>query len=109
VAPINDAIRFLLELAGIAAAAYWGYRTAGEGPPGVALAVVASGILIVFWGLVVAPRAVNPIAPTARVLIGSTALLLTAAGLYVAGQTTFALVFAALIIVNTALFLTLSR
>jgi hypothetical protein len=83
VAAANDVLRFVLELAGIVSAAYWGYHASSS------------------WAFVVAPGASNPIQPTVRMLIGSVLLLLTAAGLYVAGQRTPAIAFAVLIVVNT--------
>ncbi|MDQ3870650.1 MAG: YrdB family protein [Chloroflexota bacterium] len=101
-AQANLALRFLLELGAIVAVAYWGYYT---GPGGLrwVLAVGAPVVLIVVWALVIAPGAGEPIPQQARALLGSAVLLAAAAALYVVGQTTAALVFAALIVLNTVL------
>jgi len=101
-AAANDALRFVLELVGIGAAAYWGYHATGGTVPRLALAVGAPAALVVVWAFVVAPGADNPIAPTPRMLIGSALLLLAAVGLWVAGQPVAAAAFAVVNVVNTA-------
>jgi hypothetical protein len=98
----NLLLRFLLELAAIVAVAYWGYH-AVSGPVRLVLAVAAPIALIVFWAVVVAPGASNPIPGTTRMLIGSAVLLLAAGALYLAGQRPPALGMAVLVIVNTGL------
>jgi hypothetical protein len=104
-ASVNLALRFLLELCGIAAAAWWGYQLLPAGPMRIVLAVAAAAVVIGFWAVVVAPKATNPIPPTPRVLIGWAVLILTAAGLAMAGQPLWAVVFAALIVLNTLIML----
>ena len=101
----NLGLRFLLELAGIAAAAWWGYQLLADGPIRYVAAILAAAVLIGFWAVVVAPKASNPIAPTPRFLIGSVVLLLAAAGLAVVGQPTLAAAFAVLVVLNTLVLL----
>jgi hypothetical protein len=48
--PINLAVRFLLELAGLAALGYWGWRQ-GSGLTGYALTVALPLIAAVLWGV----------------------------------------------------------
>ena len=73
------------------------------------LAIGAAGSLIVIWGLVVAPKARNPLAPRVRWLIGSALLLVAAAALWVIGSTVAAVLFAVLIVVDTVILLALDR
>jgi hypothetical protein len=103
----NDALRFVLELVGIAAAAWWGFHATSQAPARIVLAVAAPVVLVLFWALVVAPGADNPIAPTVRMVIGSVVLLVTAAGLLVTAQATAGAVFAALVVINTIVALVL--
>jgi membrane protein YdbS with pleckstrin-like domain len=53
---VNDALRFLLELAALAGLAIWGWRT---GPTGVSvvLAIAAPLAAAAIWGAFVAPKA----------------------------------------------------
>lgn len=108
-ATLNLALRFLLELCGIAALAFWGWSAAAETLPRVALAVLAPAALIVPWAFIVAPKARNPIPPDVRVLIGSVLLLAVAAVLASAGRADLAVAFAVLVVVNTVLMFVLGR
>lgn len=103
----NLVLRFLLELAGVAAFAYWGLNAVDGTVPQVALAIAAPAVLIVVWGAVVAPKARNRIGQTARVLIGSGLLGLAALALAVTGQPAWGIGFAAVNGANTALILVL--
>ena len=97
----NDVLRFLLELAGVVSAGYWGF-TATEHPTArLVLALAAPLALIAFWAVVVAPAAANPLRQDHRFLLGSGVLLLAALGLAAAGPLAVALAFAALIVANT--------
>jgi hypothetical protein len=99
----NLALRFLLELAGLAAYCYWGF-TVPTGLPtkllvGLGLPVVAA----VLWGVFASPKATVPLPDAAKlafevVWFGAAAVLLAAAG-----RLTLAIVFAVLVIVNRIL------
>ena len=104
----NLALRFLLELAGLAALGLSGFQLF-DGPARWAAAVAAPAALALVWMLVIAPKASNGLPSSVRELIGS-ALLLAAAGvLALAGQPRVALVFAALVVANTVLLTVLGR
>jgi Protein of unknown function (DUF2568) len=94
------AIRFVVELLGIAAVAYWGWQTGPEGIGRVVLAVSAAVVLIVVWALVVAPKADNPLSQQVRDIIGTVLLLVAAGGVAAAGEPTLAMVFAAVIVID---------
>ena len=102
VATTTLALRFFLELTGLAALAYAGYRTS-DGPLRWLVAIGAPAALAIFWAFVVAPGADNPIAPSRREVIGSLALLCAAAALALAGHPKLALAFAALVVTNQVL------
>lgn len=106
-AGLNLAIRFLLELAGIAALAYWGWTATDNVTMRLVLGLGAPALLIVLWSLVVAPRATNPIPQQQRMLIGSGLLEVAALALFLAGQPLLALAFAVLIVLNLALMIAL--
>lgn len=100
---LNLGARFVLELAGVGAIAYAGFQLAGPHPWRVLVAIGAALALIVVWALVVAPNADNPIAPPARVLIGSGLLLLAAGALALADRPVLAFALAIAVVVNTGL------
>lgn len=106
-AAVNLALRFLLELCGIAALAIWGWSAADSLPVRLLAAVGAPLLLIAVWALAIAPGATNPIPQTARMVIGSGLLLVAAGGLALAGHQALAAVFALVIVANTALLLVL--
>ena len=98
---INLAIRFALELAGVAAAGYLGYYVVPSGwrlVGGIAGAVALATV----WGIFLAPKVNSPIPLTARELIGTVLLLAVAAGLAAAGRLWLGLGFGALLIANQA-------
>ena len=103
----NLALRFALELFGIAALAYWGFSSANSVVPPVVLGVGAALGLIVVWSLVAAPKARNRLPQRQRTLIGTALLLGTAVALGVAGQPGIAFVFAAVTIANQAMLILL--
>jgi len=99
------ALRFLLEIAGVAALAWWGIKVGSDDVSRILLAVVAGGGLIVVWALLVAPKARNPLSPLTRWLLGTVLLMLAAVALWSAGAQEAALVFGALVAVDTAVLL----
>jgi Protein of unknown function (DUF2568) len=106
-ASLNLALRFILELCGIAALATWGWSAADSLPARLLLAAGTPALLITAWALVIAPGATNPIPQVPRMLLGSGLLLLAAGALALAGHPGIAAVFAALVVANTALLLVL--
>ena len=102
-ATINLGIRFLVELAGVAAVAAWGLHASPEPLVGALLGAGAAAALIVAWALIVAPNARNRLPQPRRDLVGTGLLLVAAAALSVAGQPVLAVVFAAVVVVNQGL------
>jgi hypothetical protein len=104
-AAVNLGLRFLLELGGVAALAYWGWRTGDTLPFRLVLAIGVPLALVIAWTLIVAPGADNPLPQTARMLVGTALLLVAAGALVAAGQPQLAVIFALLIVVNQVLLL----
>ena len=104
--PIKDAnlaVRFLLELAALAALAWWGYRTGG-GP--LAKVGIAAGIPLaaaVVWGAFVAPKAAVPVPGAARLLLQIAVFAAAAVALARLGHRTPAAVFGLVAVANAAL------
>ncbi|MEU4363050.1 YrdB family protein [Promicromonospora sp. NPDC023987] len=78
-------LRFLLELALIATAAYLGWTLADGGWPGTLLALLAPAAVITLWATYLSPKAHITISPPARValetlLFGGAGYLLWQAG-----------------------------
>jgi hypothetical protein len=105
----NLALRFVLELAGVVALGVWGWNVVDTMPLRLVTAVIAAGALIVVWALIVAPKAVNPVRPELRMLIGTALLVVAAAALAATGRTGAAVLLAVLVLVNQALVVVLGR
>lgn len=101
------AIRLAVELFGVAAAAVVGASVPVAQPWPTVLAVAAPVALAVFWGLVAAPKAANPLPQRARNLVGSAALLLVAGLLAVVGQPAVGLVYGLVLVGDHALIIAL--
>ena len=102
---INAGIAFALELAMLAAFAYWGYGV-GEGAIiRWALAIGLPLVAIVLWSLLFAPRAQKrlPLVPGALWSLGL--FLLAALALFVSDQAALAIGMASVAIVNRVLVL----
>ena len=94
------AVRFLVEVIGIGAVAYWGFQSVDNTVGRILLGFGAALAMIVVWALVVAPTATNPLTQTQRDLIGTGLLLIAAAALAVAGQPAIALGFVTVVVID---------
>ena len=101
----NLTIRFLAELAGIAAVGYAGLQVAGPLPLRIGAGIGAAAALIVTWALVAAPKAANGLSQTQKDAIGTAILLLSALALATAGHVGMAVGFAVVIVLNAVLLL----
>ncbi len=96
----NLTLRFVLELAGVAALAYSGLQLPGSIPLRIAAAVAAPLVFVVVWARAVAPRAANGLSQPRKDLIGTALLLAAAAALAMAGQPMLGIGFAVLVVLN---------
>jgi uncharacterized protein DUF2568 len=98
----REALRFVLELGGMVALAYWGGQASPVLPIQVLLGVGAPAALILVWALFVAPRAVFPIPRLAQAIVGGLLLEIAAVALVMAGQPGIGLVYGGLVAIDTA-------
>ncbi|MEJ7803629.1 MAG: YrdB family protein [Candidatus Limnocylindria bacterium] len=99
----NLTLRFLLELAAIAALAYSGFQASANGLIRAIAGIGAPLALIVIWAMVVAPNTANGLSQAQKDLIGTVLLVLTAVALGLAGQRGLAVGFGIVVLVNAAL------
>ncbi len=94
------ATRFLAELVGVATLVWLGASAPVDGLARALLAIAAPAGLMAVWGLVVAPKADNPLPLRTRELIGTGLLLGVAGALALAGQPAPAAIFAAIVVID---------
>jgi len=98
-APVQVAIRFVLELAAVIAAGIVG-ASIGSPPLGLIGAIVLVAAFAVVWGLFLAPRARFPQRPMVRLVAGTLVMELAAVGYAVVGPTTAGVILSVVILAN---------
>ena len=99
----NLTLRFVLELAGIAALGWVGLQLPLAGVARWAAVISLPVALIVAWALVVAPNTASGLTQAQKDIIGSVLLLAVAAAVAIVGQPQPAVGFAILVVANAAL------
>ena len=94
----NLGLRFLLELAMLAAVALWGWDELGA-----AAAVALPVAFATIWGMLLSPKARVPAPPAAKLTLELALFALAALALHGAGETALAVTFAALTVANELL------
>jgi Protein of unknown function (DUF2568) len=102
-ASANLVLRFALELAGVAALAYYGFNAPLAAPLRWIAAIGIPVAFVAIWALVVAPNTMNGLTQAQKDVIGTVLLLAAAGALALAGQQSLAVGFAIAIIVNAIL------
>jgi hypothetical protein len=97
----NLLIKFLIELAAVAAFAYWG-ASAASGTFAVLLAVAVPAAMVVIWAAFAAPNSARRLRTAVRVPLELTVFALAALAL-VGGSSALVLAFALLVLANAAL------
>lgn len=100
---INLAIRFLLELAAVAAVTYWGFTVGNTVATKIFLGIGAPLLVVGVWAVFVAPKAVVTLPRLVRHALGLVVLILAAAALAGAGQVPLAILFGIVVLLNAAL------
>lgn len=103
----NLVLRFVLELAGVAALAYAGAQLPAALPLRALAALGLAGALVVTWALVAAPNTDNGLSQASKDVIGTALLLLAAAALGLAGQPVLAAAFGVAVLANAVIMLVL--
>ena len=104
----NLALKFLLELAAIAAFAYWGASVGGTAIS-VLLAVATPALMIVLWAVLAAPRSERRLQLKARVPFELSVFCLATFALIAAGAPVAAAIFAVVVVVNAVLLTVLEQ
>jgi Protein of unknown function (DUF2568) len=99
---ITLTVRFLVELALLAALAFWGF-VAGSGVMAFVLGIGAPAFAAIVWGLFIAPRARYPVALPVRVLIEVALFALAAVGLAASGRALLGIGFGVLAVSTSVL------
>ncbi len=99
---LNLALAFILELCAVAALGYWGFST-GSGLLQIVLGIGAPLLMIVIWGIFLAPGSSRRLRPPMRQILEMVVLGAAALALVNAGHPTLALIFAVDVIVNMVL------
>ncbi|MEO3822988.1 YrdB family protein [Actinomadura sp. B10D3] len=100
---LNEGLAFLLEIAAIAALAWWGFTTGENVLVGAVLGVGAPVAAMVLWGLFAAPRARFTVALPFVLLVKAAVFGAGALALYGVGHPAAAVGFAVVALLNTAL------
>jgi hypothetical protein len=100
-------VKFVLELAAVAAFAYWG-GTVGSGAVSVVLAIAAPLVAIILWGRFAAPKAPRRLPLRLRAPFELTVFALAALALLTASAAA-AIAFASVAIVNAVLLTALGQ
>src|SRR3954469_10242519 len=98
----NYGLRFLLEMAALAALAYWGFHEFG----GVAQWVIGLGaplLVAVVWGTFMSPKASRPTVDPVRLLSELAVFGAGVAALFATAATTLAVIFAGLAVLHLGL------
>jgi hypothetical protein len=98
--PANLLLKFLLELAALAALAVWGAET-GSGVVAVVLAIAAPLAMVVLWGRFAAPRASHRLPRRTRIPFELTVFALAVVALLTVGHTVAGIVLAAAVALNS--------
>jgi hypothetical protein len=96
----NLGLRFLIELAAIAALAVWGAQATSSTPANVALALAAPAVAIGIWSVWSAPRASRRLAGNALIALELAILIVVTALLAVAGHPIWAAILAVVSLAN---------
>ncbi len=100
---LNLGVRFLLELAALGIASYWGYTLRRDFPANVLLAILVPAVIAVVWGMFIAPKARFPTGRHGQAGLGLIVFLLAAGALAQRGHPTAALVFASIATISSLL------
>src|SRR5215212_7080716 len=98
----NDGLRFLLELAMLAALAYWGFTDHG-GAIQWLLGLGAPLLVAVIWGVFMSPKASHPTRDPVRILLELALFGSGVAALFAADRPALAVILAALVALHLTL------
>ena len=105
---VNLGLKFLLEVAALAAFAYWG-ASVGQMPLSLALAIAAPAVAVLAWGAYAAPKSSRRLPLQSRVPFEITSFAGAVFALLAAGTAGAAAVMAVLVVLNAVLLTALGQ
>jgi len=96
-------LRFLLELFGLGALGYRGFKSGGGPVAKVGLGIGAPLVAAVVWGVFLSPRTAVPLPGFLVLMLQAVVFRATAADLVATGHRTLALVFGTIVMINAFL------
>ena len=100
---INLAVRFLLELCMLAAVGYWGFQSQSGWGMKLLLGIGLPLLIVVIWGLFVAPKAFYPLRGIPHLVLSLILLGSGALALFASGNPTLGWVYTIILILNQIL------
>ncbi|MDL4816672.1 YrdB family protein [Actinomadura opuntiae] len=100
---LNEGLAFLLELAALAALAWWGFTTGGNAVVHILLGIGTPVLAMIVWGAFAAPRARFKVALPFVLLVKAVVFGAGALALHGVGHPALAAAFAVVALLNTAL------
>jgi hypothetical protein len=108
--PVNDGVRFVLELCALAAIGYWGWRTGNSTASRLVLTIGGIVIVAAVWGIFRSESdAVVGVSTPVRVVIEVAVFAAAMAALAAVGRTRLAIAFAVIAAINEVLNYTLDE
>lgn len=104
---LNELSRFVLELAMLAAFAYWGAHVGSTRLVHVVAAIATPAVAALVWGLILSPKAPAKLSSILRLALSLPVLLLAALAAYNTGMPRAAIAFAVVATVNTVILVAL--
>jgi hypothetical protein len=99
----NLALSFFIELFAVWALGYWGFRATDDTLLKFVLGIGAPAILIVIWGMWLAPKSTRRLRPPTLQIVKLIVFGVAAFALASAGEVTLAMAFAVVVIINLGL------
>lgn len=100
---INLGLTFFLELAMLAAYAYWGFQAGTSTFMKIVLGIGVPPLVAVIWGLFMAPKAARHLQGASYLAVKIVLFGLAIAALFFVGKTSLGIVFAIVFVINTIL------
>lgn len=104
---LNEVLRFVLELAMLAAFAYWGAHVGSTRVAHVITAIATPVGVALVWGLVLSPKAPAKLSSILRLILSLPVFLIAALATYASGLPLTAIAFALIATINTAILIAL--
>ncbi len=100
---LNAGVRFLLELCMLIAVSYWGFKIHSGWTLKIVFGIGLPILIVAFWGLFVAPRALYPLHGIPHIVLSLILLGSGAVALFASGRPSLGWVYVIVLVVNQIL------